>query len=71
MPDRRDERERKLESLGFPLDRKLSALEQSGADRVVSCDLGCLLQIGGGLHRRGSRIEVQHLAQVLDEAASR
>jgi L-lactate dehydrogenase complex protein LldE len=53
------------------LDRKLSALEQSGADRVVSCDLGCLLQIGGGLHRRGSRIEVQHLAQVLDEAASR
>jgi L-lactate dehydrogenase complex protein LldE len=53
------------------LDRKLSALEQSGADRVVSCDLGCLLQIAGGLHRRGSRIEVQHLAQVLDEAASR
>jgi L-lactate dehydrogenase complex protein LldE len=53
------------------LDRKLSALEQSGADRVVSCDLGCLLQIAGGLHRRGSRIEVQHLAQVLDEAVSR
>jgi L-lactate dehydrogenase complex protein LldE len=52
------------------LDRKLAAIEQSGADRVVSCDLGCLLQIGGGLHRRGSRIEVQHLAQVLDEAAS-
>ena len=25
LPDRRDERERKLESLGFPLDRKLSA----------------------------------------------
>jgi L-lactate dehydrogenase complex protein LldE len=52
------------------LERKLSAIEQSGADRVVSCDLGCLMHIGGGLHRRGSPIRVQHLAQLLDEALS-
>jgi len=51
------------------LDRKLDAIEASGADRVVSCDLGCLLHVGGGLHRRGSQIRVQHLAQLLDEAA--
>ena len=51
------------------LDRKLAALEASGADRVVSCDLGCLLHIGGGLHRRNSSLRVQHLAQLLDEAA--
>ena len=51
------------------LERKLAALEASGADRVVSCDLGCLLHLGGGLHRRGSRIRAQHLAQFLDEAA--
>jgi len=51
------------------LDRKLDAIEASGADRVVSCDLGCLLHVGGGLHRRGSRIRAQHLAQFLDEAA--
>lgn len=50
------------------LDRKLAALEASGADRVVSCDLGCLLHIGGGLHRRGSAMKAQHLAQFLDEA---
>jgi L-lactate dehydrogenase complex protein LldE len=50
------------------LDRKLDAIDASGADRVVSCDLGCLLQMGGGLHRRGSRVRVQHLAQFLDEA---
>lgn len=50
------------------LDRKLTAIEASGADRVVSCDLGCLLHIGGGLHRRGSSIRVQHLAQFLDDA---
>ena len=54
---------------GSMLRRKLDAIEASGADRVVSCDLGCLLHIGGGLHRRSSRIRVQHLAQLLDEAA--
>jgi len=52
------------------LDRKVAAIESSGADRLVSCDLGCLLHIGGGLHRRGSSIRVQHLAQFLDEADS-
>lgn len=50
------------------LERKLANIEASGAQRVVSCDLGCLLHIGGGLHRRGSAIRVQHLAQLLDEA---
>ena len=53
---------------GAMLERKLAAIQASGADRVVSCDLGCLLHIGGGLHRRGSPIQVQHLAQLLDEA---
>ncbi len=50
------------------LERKLANFEASGASRVVSCDLGCLLHIGGGLHRKGSAITVQHLAQLLDEA---
>ena len=50
------------------LERKIAAIDASGADRVVSCDLGCLMQIGGGLHRRGSRVRAQHLAQFLDEA---
>jgi len=50
------------------LEHKLDAIAASGADRVVSCDLGCLMHIGGGLHRRGSAVRVQHLAQFLDEA---
>lgn len=53
------------------LERKLAAIEASGADRVVSCDLGCLLHLGGGLHRRGSPVRAQHLAQFLDEAHER
>lgn len=52
------------------LDRKLDQLLESGADRLVSCDVGCLLQLGGGLHRRGAKMKVQHLAELLDEASS-
>jgi L-lactate dehydrogenase complex protein LldE len=53
---------------GSMLDRKLTAIAGSGADRVVSCDLGCLLHIEGGLRRRGAALKVQHLAELIDEA---
>jgi L-lactate dehydrogenase complex protein LldE len=53
------------------LQRKLEAVIGSGADRLVSCDLGCLMHLGGGLHRKGSHIRVQHLAQLIDEALGR
>ena len=49
------------------LRRKLDALEASGADRVVACDLSCLVHIEGGLRRRGSPLVVQHLAELLEE----
>jgi L-lactate dehydrogenase complex protein LldE len=52
------------------LERKLEQIVRSGAERVVSCDLGCLLHLGGGLHRRGASIKAQHLAELLDEASS-
>lgn len=38
----------------------------TGAETLISCDMGCLMQIGGTLSRRGSDIKVRHLAQVLD-----
>jgi L-lactate dehydrogenase complex protein LldE len=50
------------------MDRKLTAVTASGADRLVSCDLGCLLHLEGGLRRRGSAIKTQHLAELIDEA---
>jgi len=50
------------------LDRKLTAIVASGADRLVSCDLGCLLHLKGGLRRRGAAIRAQHLAELIDEA---
>ena len=50
------------------LERKLANVSACGAARLVSCDMGCLLHLGGGLHRRGTQVEVQHLAQLLAEA---
>ena len=53
---------------GAMLDRKLNAIAASGADRLVSCDLGCLLHLEGGLRRRGTAMKTQHLAELIDEA---
>jgi L-lactate dehydrogenase complex protein LldE len=50
---------------GAMLNRKLDSIESTGANTVVGCDVSCLLHIGGGLHRRGSTVEVKHLAEVL------
>ena len=55
------------------LAKKLASVESTGADCLVACDAGCLMQMGGGLSRRGSRVRALHLAQVLagDEGAGR
>jgi L-lactate dehydrogenase complex protein LldE len=47
------------------LGKKLDNVERSGADCVVACDAGCLMQMGGGLSRRRSRVRALHLAQIL------
>jgi L-lactate dehydrogenase complex protein LldE len=46
------------------LQRKLDAIESTGAQAVVGCDVSCLLNIGGGLHRRGSKIETKYIAEL-------
>jgi L-lactate dehydrogenase complex protein LldE len=47
------------------LGKKLDNVERTGADYLVACDAGCLMQMGGGLSRRKSRVRALHLAQVL------
>ena len=37
----------------------------TGADLLVGLDMSCLMNIEGRLRRRGSRLEVRHLAEVL------
>jgi L-lactate dehydrogenase complex protein LldE len=47
------------------VDAKIASIERSGADTVLAGDLGCLFNIAGRLSRRGSRIEVRHVAEIL------
>lgn len=47
------------------LDKKIECIEKSGADVVVSCDASCLMQIGGRLSRRGSKVRTMHVAEIL------
>ncbi len=44
---------------------KADRLEETGAGLVLAADLGCLLNIGGILRRRGSSVKVRHVAEVL------
>ena len=44
---------------------KCDAVEASGAEVCTALDGSCLLQIGGGLSRRGSSVRTLHLAEIL------
>lgn len=44
---------------------KIRHIQASGADVVVTCDPGCLMNIRGGLRRAGSRVQAMHLIEVL------
>jgi L-lactate dehydrogenase complex protein LldE len=50
---------------GAMVQDKAALIEKTGADAVVATDAGCLMNIGGCLRRRGSKIKTLHLAEVL------
>lgn len=50
------------------LQRKVKHLLGTGADLVVACNPGCLLQIRQGLEEAGSAMEPLHLVTLLDRA---
>src|SRR5690625_431059 len=45
--------------------KKAENIEGSGAELLLAGDLGCLMNMAGKLQRRGSRVEVRHIAEVL------
>ncbi len=51
---------------GNMVDDKMNCILASGADCVVSTDAGCLMNIGGRLHREGKTTELLHIAELLD-----
>ncbi len=51
---------------GAMVDDKMACILQTQADAVVSTDTGCMMNIGGRLHREGHKIEVLHIAELLE-----
>ena len=47
------------------VDVKVDAILATGADMLLGGDMGCLMNMAGRLQRRGSAIEVRHVAEVL------
>jgi L-lactate dehydrogenase complex protein LldE len=51
---------------GNMVEDKMQCILASGADCVVSTDAGCLMNIGGRMHRAGHNVELLHIAELLD-----
>ncbi len=57
----------KLASIsGAMVDEKVDHVLRTNAEYLVGTDMGCLMNISGRLERRGAKVGVLHLAQVLD-----
>jgi L-lactate dehydrogenase complex protein LldE len=52
------------------LDEKIDCILGSGADTVVSSDMGCLMNIRGALDRRKIPVKVMHIAELLARTGS-
>jgi L-lactate dehydrogenase complex protein LldE len=47
------------------MENKVKDILASGADTVVMCEPGCLMNIAGGLHKAGSNIRAMHIIDLL------
>jgi L-lactate dehydrogenase complex protein LldE len=47
------------------MENKVNRIVASGADAVVMCEPGCLMNIAGGLKKAGSDIRAMHIVDVL------
>jgi L-lactate dehydrogenase complex protein LldE len=47
------------------MENKVKDIMSSGADTVVMCEPGCLMNVAGGLHQAGSTIRAMHIIDLL------
>ena len=47
------------------MEAKVKSIQATGAEAVVACDAGCLMNIAGGLRKAGSPVRAMHLIEVL------
>ena len=50
------------------LKRKIGNIESTSAPLAIVCDTGCLMHIGGGLHKQGKPQRVLHIAEILAQS---
>lgn len=48
------------------VDEKCACVAGTGADILISADMGCLMNIGGRLSRTGKPVKIMHIAEVLN-----
>ncbi len=59
----------KLPELSMALaDEKAEDIIGSGADTLLGCDHGCLMNIADALKRKGSGVAVKHIAVLMAES---
>lgn len=47
------------------MEAKVQAIDSTGADVVVACDAGCIMNIAGGLRKARSPVRAMHLIEIL------
>ena len=50
---------------GALMDTKIDHVEATGAETLVGYDMSCLMHLAGGMRRRGTQVEVRHIAEIL------
>ena len=48
------------------LNEKLDNVQATGSTTLIAGDTGCIMHMQGGLRRRGSNVQVVHIAEMLD-----
>ncbi|MDE2780477.1 MAG: (Fe-S)-binding protein [Chloroflexota bacterium] len=48
------------------MEDKIANVLATGADTLISCDMSCLMHIGGGMSRQGQPVRVRHIAEILE-----
>ena len=47
------------------MENKVNNIIASGAETVITCEPGCLMNIAGGLHKAGSNVRAMHIIDLL------
>ncbi len=50
---------------GALMDTKIDHVEATEAETLVGYDMSCLMHLAGGMRRRGTPVEVRHIAEIL------